>query len=226
MDNKDNNFESKEYWRLASWTTGYVIDEKLSIFLPHIRKILNAEYLDEKKISRETDGKNISSVLANPPTLTKAALSSVASKLAAAPVASLPNESDEGPTILKLIEKLLRQTDWRARLLEAISRVENCEESLALLRRELGLIKKKIDATGNGDTPYIQDLVYVTKSLCEIEPFLEGDLRLSLLSDLKAVWELCNNPQSNSDLWLVTRRLVYKELSKIRDGQEKNVAIH
>jgi hypothetical protein len=222
VDNKQNRFPGGEFWRDASWTTGYVIDAKLSIFLPLLREIMNAEFRGEVEITEALAGTPVSILRAAQPTLSQGALSSVASRLAGAQPLSLPNDEVGGKTLLTQLKELYDKSPLRARIIEVVSKVQDEEEAVRLLTIFFEKTKERLKESSFDSLFDAQDLLYIARSAGEIQS--HQGVRVSqackkLLDDILSLCDddavLAGDNGRRSGVWRMVYRGVYSQANQI-----------
>ena len=102
-----------------SWNAGYVVTSKIRLFLDYLKAVL----LGEVEVSSSNSS-------LDPPRLTEAALSSVASMFRGAIALSLPDDSGE---LLDALRRLAISCRLRGRIIEAIAKIEDEERVLKTL---------------------------------------------------------------------------------------------
>jgi len=161
-------------WNARAWAGTYLVQRKLSAFLPWIRSALGGRQLGFVEPAQE--GEAISSL--EPPQLTREALSSVASAFLGAGALAIP---DPDGAWLRLVGAAARNAERKARLIEALARFDDGRDGAVealnsfardaeLLRRDPGLMAYL--ATG------LRDLARTTSSESSKATALETALRL------------------------------------------------
>ncbi|MBV8839052.1 MAG: hypothetical protein JO000_21170 [Alphaproteobacteria bacterium] len=114
-------------FKAAGWNSGYVIMARLAAFIPQIASVLGGEYVGDR---RPAEGETISAL--DPPTLTESALSSVGSMFLGARPLSI---ADPEGRLIGNLGRLVHATRYRARLIEAIARIDSPPAAVDLLEQ-------------------------------------------------------------------------------------------
>lgn len=114
-------------FKAPGWNSGYVIMARLAAFIPQIASVLGGEYVGDR---RPAEGETISAL--RPPTLTEGALSSVGSMFLGARPLSI---ADPDGRLIGNLGRLVHATPYRARLIEAIARIDSPSAAVDLLEQ-------------------------------------------------------------------------------------------
>lgn len=194
IDNKHN----KKY-QASAWNTGYVITAKIPLFLDRLKKTFCGDFLLDELPS--VPGEAVSSL--DPPRLTEAALSSVASMfLGAKPVSIL----DSDGALLRALDKYAKKARYRGRILEAVAKLDDGRDGAINILERFGHDREAL----SNDRPVA---IYIANGLAGIARF-KPCLCKRAIDAVTAMIELLESEINEVDLPIL--RILYHRRNEIR----------